>query len=99
MSDSAVVSSSHPRAKVPRGIGRIDTIIRDGLLTWSRLRLWRGRLRLRHPAQRCENITALTALTIPGTRERCLEAGASVYVTKPVDLNRLVEIILRFLQP
>jgi len=38
-------------------------------------------------------IVALTALMMPGDRERCLEAGANGYVSKPVSLKELVEVI------
>jgi signal transduction histidine kinase/CheY-like chemotaxis protein len=38
-------------------------------------------------------IIALTALTIPGDRERCLAAGADEYLSKPVSLEQLEDII------
>ncbi len=51
------------------------------------------RLRAR-PASAATPIIALTALAMPGDRDRCLEAGANEYMTKPVNLRRLTEMIL-----
>ena len=35
-------------------------------------------------------IIALTALAMPSDRQKCLDAGATHYVTKPVKLGKLV---------
>lgn len=38
-------------------------------------------------------IVAVTALAMPGDLERCLEAGANRYLSKPVRLKQLLEVI------
>jgi len=42
-------------------------------------------------------IIALTALAMPGDREKCLAAGANEYLTKPVGLKKLVNIITQYI--
>ncbi len=42
-------------------------------------------------------IIALTALAMPGDRERCIAAGANDYVSKPVSLRQLVQTIEKHL--
>jgi CheY-like chemotaxis protein len=41
-------------------------------------------------------IIAMTALALPGDRERCLEAGADEYMSKPVHLKNLVHLIEQY---
>ncbi|NNJ12542.1 response regulator [Chloroflexales bacterium ZM16-3] len=43
-------------------------------------------------------IIALTALAMPGDRERCMEAGADAYLSKPVSLHELAELIERIVR-
>ena len=43
-------------------------------------------------------IIALTALAMPGDRERCLKAGATEYMSKPVGLRILADTIAKLLK-
>jgi CheY-like chemotaxis protein len=42
-------------------------------------------------------IIALTALAMPNDREKCIEAGANDYITKPVKLKQLYTLIQQLL--
>ncbi len=61
----------------------------DGL---ESTRLIRGEPSLAHIP-----IIALTALTMAGDREKCLAAGVTEYMTKPVKLGHLIGVIHHFL--
>ena len=38
-------------------------------------------------------VVAITAQTMTGDREKCLEAGADGYISKPVDVTELVKLL------
>jgi signal transduction histidine kinase/ActR/RegA family two-component response regulator len=63
----------------------IQMPIMDGLEAIRRLRT--------NPRFKTTPIIALTAMAMPGDRERCLEAGANEYMSKPVSLKKLVGTI------
>ena len=42
-------------------------------------------------------VVALTAKAMKGERERCLEAGASDYLTKPIDTDKLLQTLQAWL--
>ena len=63
----------------------IQMPVLDGLEAIRRLRVM--------PSFESMPIIAFTALAMPGDRERCLEAGANEYVSKPASLKHLIKLI------
>lgn len=57
----------------------------DGFETISRIR--------RDPKLRHIPIIAVTAKAMAGDRERCIQAGASDYISKPVDIDQLLSLL------
>lgn len=62
----------------------------DGLETIRHLR--------RNPSTAAIPIIALTALAMPGDRDRCLAAGATDYLSKPMNLKELLQKVNRLLE-
>ena len=57
----------------------------DGYATMREIR--------KNPTLRALPILALTAKAMKGDREKCLEAGASDYVAKPVNTEQLLSML------
>jgi len=43
-------------------------------------------------------IVSVTAEAMVGDRERCLEAGADEYLSKPIDVDKLITLLNKFMQ-
>jgi signal transduction histidine kinase/CheY-like chemotaxis protein/CHASE3 domain sensor protein len=72
--------------------GKVDIILMDmmmpemdGFEAITRIR--------RHPRLRHLPIIAVTAKAMAGDRERCIQAGASDYISKPVDIDQLLSLL------
>lgn len=66
----------------------------DGFETTKKIREEEKNQSIQNPVP----IIAITGYAIPGDRERFLSAGMDDYVSKPVDENKLLEIIHSFLE-
>jgi CheY-like chemotaxis protein len=45
------------------------------------------------PSRNSTFVVAVTAQAMTGDREKCLEAGADAYISKPVDVDKLLQVL------
>ena len=62
----------------------------DGLEATRRIRL--------NPALANVPVLIVTAMAMPGDKERCLKAGASSYLSKPIRMNELLVVIAQWIR-
>ena len=52
---------------------------------------------IRNQYQRDIPVISVTAQAMQGDEEKCLEAGATAYISKPVDIDKLLSLLQRYL--
>lgn len=50
-----------------------------------------------HPELKEIPVIAVTAQAMVGDRERCLDAGAVGYVSKPIDVDNLTDLLVKYI--
>jgi CheY-like chemotaxis protein len=74
----------------------VDVVLMDVMMAGMSGREATRRIRIQPRFQKLP-IIALSASTMDGEREKCIEAGASDYMAKPVDVGRLLGLLRTWL--
>jgi two-component system cell cycle response regulator DivK len=53
---------------------------------------------LRNSANKNIPVISVTAQAMSGDKEKCLEAGADAYISKPIDVDVLLELLRQYLK-
>ena len=89
---TVVIATDGVQGVAMAGSERPDLIIMD--LTLPDMDGWEATRRIKaDPATTHIPIVALTANAMTGDREKCIAAGASDYITKPVDVDQLISLL------
>src|SRR5262249_34704985 len=92
--DMTVVSAENGRDAISRlhGTPGIDIVLMDimlpGMDGYETIRTIRGSAGFKNLP-----IVAVTAKAMKGDREKCIDAGASDYIAKPIDTEHLLSVL------
>ncbi|MFC5410903.1 response regulator [Larkinella bovis] len=90
--DCMSCTSAHEALELLRTNENVDAILIDMMM--PEMDGYEAIPRIKNIESRAKTpIIAVTAQAMVGDREKCLQAGASDYISKPVDVDRLLQLL------